>query len=72
MATFPSVEWFEAVRTVANEDGRLRKLGTCDAVMGVKVLDRAFEVTFEAFDCVGVREIKLSALAKTDFKSLIP
>ena len=67
MAKFPSVQWFEAVRDVVNGDERLHKLGTCDAVMGVKVLDKAFEVTFEAFDCAGVREIPQSKLAKADF-----
>lgn len=67
MAKFPSVEWFEAVRDVVNRDGRLHKLGTCDAVMGVKVLDQAFEITFEAFDCTGVREISIADLAKADF-----
>ena len=50
-----------------NWDDRLRKLGTCDAVVGVKVEDEAFEITFEAFDCTGVREISVADLAKTDF-----
>ena len=67
MPKFPSVEWFEAVRDVVSGDERLRKLGTCDAVMGVKVLDQAFEITFEAFDCTGVREIPAADLTKTDF-----
>jgi len=67
MTKFPSVQWFEAVRDVVNGDERLRKLGTCDAVMGVKVGDQAFEITFEAFDCAGVREVPLSDLAKADF-----
>ena len=67
MPKFPSVEWFEAVRDVVSGDERLRKLGTCDAVMGVRVLDKAFEITFEAFDCTGVREIRPADLAKTDF-----
>lgn len=67
MPTFPSIEWFEAVREVANRDDRLRKLGTCDALMGVKVLDRAFQLTFEGFDLVGVREIPVAGLANTDF-----
>jgi hypothetical protein len=67
MPEFPSVEWFEAVRAVVNQDGRLRRLGTCDAVVGVKVLDKAFEVTFEAFDCVSVREVPPSDPAKADF-----
>ena len=67
MPKFPSVEWFEAVRDVVSGDERLRKLGTCDAVMGVKVRDQAFEITFEAFDCTGVREIPAAELAKADF-----
>lgn len=67
MPKFPSVEWFEAVRDVVSGDERLRKLGTCDAVMGVKVLDQAFEITFEAFDCTGVRKIPAADLAKADF-----
>jgi len=67
MPTFPSVDWFEAVREIVKRDGRLEKLGTCDAVMGVKLLDQAFEITFEAFECTGVREISVADLAKTDF-----
>lgn len=67
MPVFPSLEWFEAVRAIVNQDGRLRKFGTCDAVIGVKVLDKAFEITFEAFDCVGVREITSADLTTTDF-----
>jgi len=67
MAKFPSVEWFEAIRDLVNGDDRIRKLGTCDAVMGVKVQDKAFEITFEAFDCTGVREISEADLANTDF-----
>lgn len=67
MPTFPSVEWFEAVREAASRDDRLRRLGTCDAVVGIKVLDEAFELTFEAFDCVSIRKIAPSELANTDF-----
>ena len=67
MAKFPSVEWFKAIQDVVSEDGRLRKLGTCDAVMGVKVRDKAFEITFEAFECTGVRKISEADLANTDF-----
>ena len=67
MPKFPSVEWFKAIQDVVSGDGRLRKLGTCDAVMGVKVQDKAFEITFEAFDCTGVREISEAELANTDF-----
>jgi hypothetical protein len=67
MATFPSVEWFKEIQDLVNGDDRISKLGTCDAVMGVKVEDKAFEITFEAFDCTGVREISEADLANTDF-----
>ena len=67
MPKFPSIQWFEAVREIVSADDRLRKLGTCDAVVGVKVQDKAFEITFDAFDCTGVREISVADLAKTDF-----
>ena len=67
MAKFPSVEWFKAIQDLVNGDDGIRKLGTCDAVMGVKVQEKAFEITFEAFDCTGVREISEAELANTDF-----
>ena len=67
MAQFPSVKWFEEIKDLVNGDDRLRKLGTCDAIMGVKVQDKAFEITFEAFDCTGVREISEADLGSTDF-----
>ena len=67
MAKFPSVEWFKAIQDVVTWDKRLQKLGTCDAVMGVKVGDKAFAITFEAFDCTGVRKISKAELADTDF-----
>lgn len=67
MAKFPSVEWFNSIKDVANGDDRLHKLGTCDAVMGVKVGDEAFEITFEAFECMGARKISEADLANTDF-----
>jgi len=67
MAEFPSVEWFEAVRQAVNGDGRLQRLGTCDAVMGVKVGDKAFAITFDAFDCTQVRAIGAADLPNTDF-----
>jgi hypothetical protein len=67
MPVFPSLKWFEALRAIVNKDARLRRFGTCDAVVGVKVLDKVYEVTFDAFDCAGVREIATGDLANTDF-----
>ncbi len=50
MPAFPSVDWFEAVRGLVNQDESFRRLGTVDARVGVKVGDEAYELTFEAFD----------------------
>ena len=67
MATFPSVEWFNAVRELVNSDPAFRQLGTVDATVGVKVGSKIYELTFEAFECTGVREIPESSLRDLDF-----
>ena len=67
MATFPSVEWFDAVRKLVNADEAFRRLGTVDARVGVKVGDQIFEVDFEAFECMGAKEIGESDLRDLDF-----
>ena len=67
MPVFPSVEWFEAVREVVNNDPGFRALGNCDATMGLKVGDRVFSLEFEAFECASVSEIDLKGLRDVDF-----
>ena len=67
MPTFPSVEWFEAVRGAANEDREFRSLGTCFAQVGVRVGERVFLLDFEAFECAGVSEADDAALHDVDF-----
>jgi len=67
MPTFPSVEWFDTVRDLVNKDEAFRRLGTIDARVGVKVGDKLFELTFEAFECVGAREIDENDLRDLDF-----
>jgi hypothetical protein len=67
MPKFPSVEWFEAVKEIVNNDEAFKRLGTVDATVGIKVGDQLFEVTFEAFDCTGVREIQEHELRDLDF-----
>jgi len=67
MPTFPSVEWFEAVRQLVNNDEGFRRLGTVDARVGVKVGDKLYELTFEAFECVSVGEISENDLRDLDF-----
>ncbi len=67
MPKFPSVDWFNAVADLVNSDDEFRRLGTFDARVGVKVGNELFEVTFEAFECTGVREIEEADLQDVDF-----
>ena len=67
MPTFPSVEWFNDIRAITNNDPAFRHLGTVDAMVGVKVGSKIYELTFEAFECTNVREINESSLRDLDF-----
>jgi hypothetical protein len=67
MATFPSVEWFNQVRALVNDDPAFRQLGTVDTVAGVKVGNKIYELTFEAFECTKVREASENDLRDMDF-----
>ncbi len=64
---FPSVEWFQALQQLVNADPEFRRLGTVDAGMGVKVGSRVFVITFEAFECVDVKEGAEADLDDLDF-----
>lgn len=64
---FPSLAWFEALQRLANEDADYRRIGTVDAVMGVKVGDLVFIITFEAFQCRSVRVGTEYDLINADF-----
>ncbi|HEY5639861.1 MAG TPA: hypothetical protein VIW01_07390 [Dehalococcoidia bacterium] len=68
-ATFPSVEWFNAVKEIINDDEAYRRHGTCDAQVGIKVpgAGKYFVITFEAFEVEGVKETDEAAAEKTDF-----
>lgn len=65
--TFPSVEWFQALRELVNSDEEFRRLGNVDAIMGVKVGDKVYVITFEAFECTEVREGTEYDLIDADF-----
>lgn len=62
---FPTVEWFEALEKEAEKNvDTFRRLGFCEAAVGVKVLaengrgkDRAFLLTFNGYSCNSVREV---------------
>ncbi len=65
--SFPSVEWFEALKSLVNGDTTYRQFGTVDAVMGVKLDDSVYIISFEAFQCTGVRLGDDYDLINTDF-----
>ena len=67
MPTFPSVEWFNAIKDLVNNDPAFRQLGTFDSVCGVKVGNKIYELTFEAFECTNVREATENDLRDMDF-----
>ncbi len=64
---FPSVEWFQGLQELVNKDPEFRRLGSVDALMGVSVGERVFLITFEAFQCVEVKEGTEYDLIDADF-----
>lgn len=63
---FPSVKWFEAVKAEADKEAAVfQKLGFCDAIMRVDVLDedrtRSFQLVFEDYGCKRVAEVDPSS-----------
>ena len=64
---FPSLAWFEELRRMVNDDPAYRQIGTVDASMGIKIGDEVFVITFEAFDCSGVRAGNEYDLINVDF-----
>ena len=67
MPTFPSTDWFETVRALANADAAFRTLGTSETAIGVKVGERVFTLTFDAFQCAAVAEAEERDLLDVDF-----
>ena len=72
--SFPSVEWFEAVKELVNGDEAYRRIGTCDAAVGIAIPDRGehYLVTFEAFECLGAREATPAEAEDADFYLEMP
>jgi hypothetical protein len=71
---FPSLEWFQQVQKLVNEDPNFKKLGTADATVGIKISDREekYVLTFEAFEVVDVKEAKQADLEAADFYLELP
>ena len=72
--TFPSLEWFQQVQKLVNEDPNFKKLGTADANVGIKISDREekYVLTFEAFEVVDVKEAQQADLEAADFYLELP
>ena len=68
-ATFPSLEWFEALSEIINADDGYRHIGTCDATVGIKIpeQEKFYLLTFEAFEVAGVKEVSATEAEDTDF-----
>ena len=67
MPVFPSIEWFDTVRTAANDNPEFRALGANETIFGVKVGDQIIRLDFYAFECVSVAEIDEDGLLDVDF-----
>ena len=72
MPVFPSVEWFNAIKDMVNVDPAFRQLGTVDTLIGAKVGNKIYELTFEAFECANVREVAEKDLRDMDFWLEVP
>lgn len=67
MPAFPSVEWFRAIADMVNKDENYRRLGSCDARIGVQVGRRLFAIDFDAFEVTDVAEIDPGQARDLDF-----
>lgn len=65
--TFPSVEWFQALADMANEDERFKKYGRLNAIVAFKVGETAYNVTFDVLTVMDVRELTEGELIDADF-----
>jgi len=68
-ATFPSVDWFNAVKEIVNNDENYKRIGTCDSVVGVKIPDlgKFYSLIFEAFEVADVKEVSEGDAEDSDF-----
>jgi hypothetical protein len=67
MPEFPSVQWLEQVAGLAMADAAYHKSGRVDALVGIRVGDRQFGMTFDVFDIRDVRELTFDELRDLDF-----
>jgi len=67
MPVFPSIAWLERVAQLALHDDAYRRLGRVDALVGLKVGDRSFRLTFDVLEISDIREIGDDELRDLDF-----
>lgn len=72
MPQFPSVDWFQSAAKLLNTSDSFKRLGTCDAEMGVQIDDKIYEVDFEAFEVKTVKEIDSRRADELDFVLVQP
>lgn len=72
MPTFPSVQWFQAVADLVNRDPEYRKLGNCDAAVGMEIGDQVFSLMFEGFEVTDIKEIDKAQTEDLDFTLVMP
>ena len=70
MPVFPSTEWFQEAADRLNASDSFDRLGNCDAAVGVRVGDRCFAITFDAFAITDVAEVPCDAPGDLDFTLL--
>ena len=68
-ATFPSVDWFSAIKNMVNDDEGYKRIGTCDTTIGIKVpdLEKFYTIQFEAFEVADIKEVNANEAEDTDF-----
>ena len=67
MPVFPSTEWLERVAQLAMHDATYRRFGRVDALVGLKVGERVFRLTFDVLEIGAIREIGADELRDLDF-----
>jgi hypothetical protein len=67
MPAFPSTEWLQRVAELAMRDDAYRRFGRVDALVGLRVGERRWRLTFDVFEIGDIREIGADELAELDF-----
>jgi hypothetical protein len=72
MVAFPSVEWFQRLAAIANDDPGFQKFGTLEAVVAFRCGGSLFSVTFDVRDVRAARAISEDEAREADFVIDLP